>query len=88
MKNCLLKKTLLLTAIPVTIGIAMCIPAWVKAQSPALKPNWQNLDLKTDSVFGISTKKAYTQLLQSKKHVPVIVAVIDGGVDINHEDLK
>jgi subtilisin family serine protease len=63
----------------------LALPAFVNAQN---KPNWQNLDLKTDSVFGISTEKAYTELLQGKKHVPVLVAVIDGGVDINHEDLK
>ncbi len=52
------------------------------------KVNWQNLDLATDSTFGISTEKAYQEILKKKKSVPVIVAVIDGGVDINHEDLK
>jgi subtilisin family serine protease len=50
--------------------------------------NWQNLDLKTDSLFGISSERAYTELLKGKKHVTVIVAVIDGGVDIDHEDLR
>ncbi len=54
----------------------------------AQKPNWQNLDYKTDSTFGISTEKAYKELLKGKKSTPVIVAVLDGGVDINHEDLK
>jgi len=54
----------------------------------AQKINWQNLDLKTDSVFGISTEKAYTQLLKGKKGREVVVAVIDGGVDTNHVDLK
>jgi subtilisin family serine protease len=54
----------------------------------AQKINWQNLDLKTDSVFGISTEKAYTQLLKGKKGHEVVVAVIDGGVDTNHADLK
>ena len=52
------------------------------------KPNWQNLDLKTDNVFGISTERAYKELLNGKTAVPVIVAVIDGGVDEDHEDLK
>ncbi len=56
--------------------------------SSTLKPNWQNLDLTSDSTFGISTEKAYQELLKGKKATPVIVAVIDGGVDINHEDLK
>jgi subtilisin family serine protease len=56
--------------------------------SIAQKPNWQNLDLKTDTTFGISTEKAYKELLKGKKSTPVIVAVLDGGVDLNHEDLK
>lgn len=56
--------------------------------SLAQKANWQNLDLKTDTTFGISTEKAYKELLKGKKSTPVIVAVLDGGVDLNHEDLK
>lgn len=52
------------------------------------KANWQNLDLKLDSTFGISTERAYKELLKGKKSTPVIVAVLDGGVDLNHEDLK
>jgi len=54
----------------------------------AQKANWQNMDLKTDSVFGIDTDKAYKELLKGKKSTPVIVAVNDGGVDYQHEDLK
>jgi subtilisin family serine protease len=54
----------------------------------AQKPNWQNLDLNTDTTFGISTEKAYQQLLKGKKATTVIVGVLDGGVDLNHEDLK
>lgn len=50
-------------------------------------PDWQNKDLQTDSLFGISTTKAYT-LLKGKTPKPVIVAVIDAGVDTLHEDLK
>ena len=52
------------------------------------RPNWQNLDLQTDSVFGISTEKAYNDLLKNKKAAVVIVAVIDAGVDTLHEDLQ
>jgi len=76
----ILKRTLLL--------IAISFPILLNAQTASLKANWQNLDLKTDSVFGVSTEKAYTELLKGKKHVTVLVAVIDVGVDINHEDLK
>ncbi|MFA6945317.1 MAG: S8 family peptidase [Pedobacter sp.] len=50
--------------------------------------NWQNLDLKKDGVFGISTEKAYTEILKGKRSSPIIVAVIDGGIDTEHEDLK
>ncbi len=52
------------------------------------KPNWYNLDLQEDGMMGISTEKAYRELLAGKKGVPVVVAVIDGGTDIHHEDLK
>lgn len=57
------------------------------AQTDKAPKNWQNLDYKTDKVMGISTEKAY-DLLKGRKSSPVVVAVIDGGVDINHEDLK
>lgn len=49
--------------------------------------NWFNLDAKEDKVLGISTEKAYNKLLKDKESHKVIVAVIDGGVDIEHEDL-
>lgn len=44
--------------------------------------NWYNGD-----GLGMSTNKAY-DLLKKKKSSPVIVAVIDSGLDIEHEDLK
>jgi len=50
--------------------------------------NWQNLDLQTDAVFGISTEKAYDRLLKNKKAATVVVAVIDSGIDTLQEDLR
>lgn len=50
--------------------------------------NWFNLDAQTDSVNGVSTEKAYKELLKDKKSSKVIVAILDSGVDIEHEDLK
>ena len=72
-----------------TLAICLSMPLLALAQAEK-KPvsGWQNLDLKTDSVFGISTEKAYKELLKGKKHTTVLVAVIDGGVDTAHEDLK
>ena len=57
---------------------------------PSVKANakdWLALDPKTDSIAGISLYKAY-DLLKSKSSQTIIVAVIDNGVDIEHEDLK
>lgn len=49
---------------------------------------WSHLDLEKDSIPGMSVDKAYAQLLKSKKGIKVIVAVLDSGVDIEHDDLK
>lgn len=51
-------------------------------------PDWQNKDLKADGIFGISTDKAFDQLLKNKKPKTVIVAVIDSGIDTTREGLK
>ena len=65
------------------------VPLIVSAQEiEKPKDNWQNLDLKSDGVFGISTEKAYKELLKGRSSTPVIVAVLDGGIDEEHEDLK
>jgi len=50
--------------------------------------NWYNLDPKINKIQGISTDAAYEKLLKGKAFKSVVVAVIDGGVDINHEDLQ
>src|SRR3954470_4438165 len=48
---------------------------------------WHLLDDKTDTLHGISIEKTY-EILKNKKSKPVIVAVIDSGVDTTQEDLK
>lgn len=51
--------------------------------------NWFNLDAKENGVQGVSTEKAYKELLNGKQpKKQIIVAVIDSGVEPDHEDLK
>lgn len=50
-------------------------------------PNWSYLDPTTDSVAGISLNRAY-ELLKGRSSVPVVVGVLDSGVDVSHEDLR
>jgi subtilisin family serine protease len=49
---------------------------------------WSHLDLAKDTIPGMSVDKAYAELLKGKKGVPVIVGIVDSGVDIEHDDLK
>jgi subtilisin family serine protease len=49
---------------------------------------WSHLDLAKDSIPGMSVDKAYAELLKGKTGVPVIVGIVDSGVDIEHPDLK
>jgi len=50
--------------------------------------NWYNLDPEDDKVPGVSTERTYERLIQGKKGTTVIVAVLDSGVDPEHEDLR
>lgn len=52
------------------------------------RQNWYNLDISDDSIPGMSVDKAYNELLKGLKADTIIVAVIDTGIDIYHEDLQ
>jgi subtilisin family serine protease len=51
------------------------------------KKNWGHLDLVADTIPGMSVDKAYEDIIKNKKGTKVIVAVLDSGIDLNHEDL-
>jgi len=70
------------------ILLALHLQGSVAIGQPLKRTGWQHLDLKTDQVLGISADAAYTKLLQGRTGVPVVVAMIDGGVDTEHLDLS
>ena len=49
--------------------------------------NWFNLDPGQNKIQGVSTERAY-EYLKNRPSQTVVVAVIDSGIDIEHEDLK
>lgn len=67
--------------------ILMVCSLTLAAQGVAPPKNWFNLDPVENKVNGVSTEKAY-EYLKGKASKTVIVAVIDSGIDILHEDLK
>lgn len=77
----------------VSVFMSACLPMYAQVSSvdklDANNLNWQNRDPEKDKTAGTSVDKAYSTLLADKKpKKTIIVAVIDGGVDIDHEDLK
>lgn len=50
--------------------------------------DWFLGDPETDSLQGVSAERAYQTLLKNRPSRTVVVAIIDSGVDIFHEDLK
>ncbi|MEM6699849.1 MAG: S8 family serine peptidase [Bacteroidota bacterium] len=62
--------------------------AFMTTLTSAQPENWFNLDYEEDKVPGVSTERMYEKLIQGRTGRTVIVAVIDSGVDPDHEDLK
>ena len=60
----------------------------LKDTSILLPPeNWFNMDFENDHYFGVSTERAY-EPVKEKKSKRIVVAILDSGVDLFHEDLK
>jgi len=57
-------------------------------QDSGVTRDWFLRDPATDQLQGTSADKTYATLLQGKPSKKVRVAVIDSGIDVDHEDLK
>ena len=71
-----------------TIGIMACllVPFLGLAQNP--QQDWHLKSKDADKIYGTGVIKAYAELLKGKTPATVVVAVLDGGIDTLHEDLK
>lgn len=63
------------------------IPLKVTDLSETQLKSWEAADLVKDTIPGMSVDKAYNEIIKNNKGKTVIVAVLDSGVDIFHEDL-
>ncbi|SET72090.1 S8 family serine peptidase [Hymenobacter actinosclerus] len=82
------------------LGLALSLPLLASAQTaaPALPApptpeaaatlQWYLLDPTADRVMGVSVNRTYQELLAGRTPTPVVVAVIDAGIDTTHADLK
>lgn len=73
----------------VIFSLAFLFPAFSQfATSKPVPADWFLRDPELDTLLGVSSERAYETLLKGQPSRTVIVAVIDSGVDIEHEDLK
>ena len=63
------------------------LPLKISELTEAQKKKWGHTDLLTDTIPGMSVDKAYAEIIGNKKGEKVIVAVLDSGMDLTHEDL-
>ncbi len=63
------------------------VPLKIADLTESQKKSWGHADLITDTIPGMSVDKAYREIIGSRKGTKVIVAVLDSGIDLKHEDL-
>ena len=63
------------------------MPLKVADLTESQKKSWGHTDLATDTIPGMSVDKAYREIIGTRKGAKVIVAVLDSGIDLKHEDL-
>jgi subtilisin family serine protease len=69
--------------------LALCLPVLLLSAQTKAPENWFTLDAAKDNVQGTGADEALRRLKEKgKKGQTVIVAVLDSGVEVDHEDLK
>lgn len=77
-----MKRFLLISALSLTV-----LAGFSQTSKKEVPKGWHMMNLQNEGFYGIDMDKAY-EFVKGKKAKPVIVGVIDSGVDTLHEDLK
>jgi len=85
--SCSTTKNIHNIAVPEGSSTAVSIPAKQGEMGEEEIQKWPHADIISDSIPGMSLAKAYA-FVADKKATTVLVAVIDSGIDITHEDIK
>ncbi|WP_222982567.1 S8 family peptidase [Flagellimonas meishanensis] len=63
------------------------VPLKVSELSEDQKKSWGHADLVSDTIPGLSLDRAYNEIIKNRKGKTVVVAIVDSGIDLEHEDL-
>ena len=63
------------------------VPLKITELTETQQKTWGHADLIADTIPGMSVDKAYKEIIKNRKGKKVIVAVVDSGIDLEHEDL-
>lgn len=64
------------------------VPLKITELTETQKQTWGHADLILDTIPGMAVDRAYADIIKNKKGEKIIVAVLDSGIDLKHEDLK
>lgn len=76
------------TFLALSLVVAVALQAQKTPAPTKIPDNWFNLSYTNTGTRGVGSDRTYEELVKGRKADTVIVAVIDGGVDYMHEDLK
>ncbi|WP_190810367.1 S8 family peptidase [Flagellimonas sp. S3867] len=63
------------------------VPLKITELSETQKKTWGHADLISDTIPGMSVDRAYREIIKNRHGKTVVVAVVDSGMDLEHEDL-